>query len=416
MRPGAVALAAVLGLGAARGAAQAPADSAGPPGSELSVYLLTMGQGDQIWERFGHNAIGIRDRRANTDIVYNWGIFSFDEPGFMGRFLRGEMMYWMAGFDAAATIVDYVTLNRTVEIQELNLSPAQRLALLEFIRWNAREENRYYRYDYFRDNCSTRVRDALDRVLGGALRRATDTIVTSGSYRDQAMRLLGNDPWPTIGVDIGLGRRTDRPLTAWEEMFIPMKVRDHVRSLRVPDETGALVPLVSGERVVFQATRRPEREAPPPLLLPLLAAGAALGGALYGLGRRGLRRPGAAATAATAAMGTWCALVGAMGGALLYLRFFTQHAAAHDNTNLFAYNPAWLLLAAALPFAGAARGRGAARVLATLCGACTILGALLLFVPGFSQDSLAAVLLVAPANLVTAWLVRERTSAPHVAA
>ena len=69
------------------------ADAAGPPGSELEVYLMTMGQGDMVWERYGHNAIGIRNRQTGEDVVYNWGLFSFDEPGFIGRFLRGEMMY-----------------------------------------------------------------------------------------------------------------------------------------------------------------------------------------------------------------------------------------------------------------------------------------------------------------------------------
>ena len=191
------------------------------PGSELTVYLMTMGQGDQVWERYGHNAIGIRNRLTNSDIVFNWGIFSFEEPGFIGRFLRGETMYWMAGLDAAASVAQYRMLNRTVEVQELNLSPPQRLELLNFIRWNAQEENKFYRYDYFLDNCSTRVRDALNRVLGGAIKMATDTMQTGTSYRWHALRLMAEDRLTTVGVNIGLGRPTDRHITAWEEMFIP---------------------------------------------------------------------------------------------------------------------------------------------------------------------------------------------------
>jgi len=387
----------------------APVDS-GPPGSELTVYLMTMAQGDAIWERFGHNAIGIRDRKANTDIVYNWGLFSFDQPGFLGRFLEGEMMYWMEGFAAAATVVDYVAANRTVEMQELNLSPAQRLALLEFVRWNAREENKFYRYDYFRDNCSTRVRDALDRVLGGAIRQATDVDTTSSSYRDHAMRLVAPDWLTTIGVDIGLGRPTDRPLTRWEEMFIPMKVRDYVRTIRVPDETGALVPLVTGERVVFQAERVPEREAPPSLVLPLLLVGLSLGGLLYWLGRRGMAGGRASASAATFLTVVWGIAIGGMGIALLYLRLMTQHVAAHDNTNVFVFNPLWLLVVALLPLAsGGTAGRRALSGVATVAGGLTLLGVILVFVPGFTQDSLAVVLLAAPANLAIALVLLERT-------
>jgi len=389
--------------------AQQPADTAGPPGSELTVYLMTMGQGDQIWERFGHNAIGIRDNRTGRDLVFNWGLFSFDQPGFIGRFLRGEMMYWMGGFEFGPTVAEYDSLNRTVEVQVLNLSPAQRLALFDFIRWNAQEENRFYRYDYFLDNCSTRVRDALDRVLGGALRQATDSVVTTNTYRDHALRLVAGDRLATVGVDIGLGRPTDRPITQWEEMFIPMKVRDRVRELRVPDETGAMVPLVTSERVLVQAERAPEREAPPHLLVPLLLLGALLGGLLWWLGRRGLEGHPGAARGATALAAAWCLVMGVFGFALLYLRTMTQHVAAYDNTNIFVYNPVWLVVLGAMFTASASvTGRRLVFVTATVAGALTVLGVILLYVPGFNQDSLPVALLAAPANLVIAWLLRAR--------
>ena len=174
----------LLGAGIARAQSPAPAQ----PGSELTVYLMTMGQGDQVWERYGHNAIGIRNSITGSDVVYNWGIFSFEEPGFIWNFLRGENMYWMAGMDAAASVAYYRSLNRTVEVQELNLSPPQRVELVNFIQWNAKEENKYYRYNYFLDNCSTRVRDALNRVLGGSIKMATDTLGTGTTFRFHALR------------------------------------------------------------------------------------------------------------------------------------------------------------------------------------------------------------------------------------
>lgn len=372
------------------------------PGSELSVYLMTMGQGDQVWEKYGHNAIGIRNRITNSDIVFNWGIFSFEEPGFIGRFLRGEMMYWMAGLDAAGSVAQYQMLNRTVEVQELNLSPPQRLELLNFIRWNAQEENKFYRYDYFLDNCSTRVRDALNRVLGGAIKMATDTLPTGTSYRWHALRLMAADRLTTVGVNIGLGRPTDRPITAWEEMFIPMKVRDHLRNVRVPDETGKLVPLVMSERVLFQAQREPERETPPPMLLQLGPLGLLLGAGLAWLARR---RHRAAVPVALVAI----VLLGVMGGALLFLRFMTQHVAAYHNTNIFVYNPIWLLVI--VPFALARKspaiGR-AAFVLVTVAGILTAFGVIAPFLPGLRQGSIAVIALAAPIGLAAAWTLRER--------
>lgn len=400
-----------LSLGAALSAparAQAPADSAGPPGSELEVYLLTMGQGDQVWERFGHNAIGIRDRRAGSDVILNWGLFSFDQEGFLLRFLRGEMMYWMGGEDAAAAIAHYQALNRTVEVQELNLAPSQRLALLEFVRWNAREENRFYHYNYFLDNCSTRVRDALDMVLGGAIRQATEGEVSGDTYRDHALRLLAEDPLMTVGVDIGLGRTTDVPLTRWEEMFIPMKVRDYLREVRVPDETGQLVPLVTSERVVFQADRPAEHTERPSLVLPLLVAGLALAGAFWWGHRRAAAGSVVARRATTTAVVAWGLVTGVLGVALVFLRTMTQHTFAYDNTNVFTVNPVWLLVVLLVPFASAPASRRAVGTLALVAAGLAVLGTVLLFIPGFNQDSVEVALLMVPPGLVAAWIVRER--------
>jgi len=397
-----IAVSSLLVASATSSEAQAT-DTAGPPGSELSIYLMTMGQGDLVWERYGHNAIGIRDHRANTDIVYNWGLFSFEEPGFIGRFLRGETMYWMGGFDAAATLESYRRFNRTVEVQELNLSPPQRIALRDFIYFNAREENKYYRYDYFLDNCSTRVRDALNQVLGGALKMATDTVRTGTTYRWHSLRLMAEDRVMSTGINIGLGRPTDRPITAWQEMFIPMKVRDRVRELLVPDDSGRMVPLVTSERALFQAQREPERAAPPRMVLPLALLGLFLAKGLTWLAGRRPRAAGAVAM-------TVAILLGALGVVLLFLRFMTLHVAAYDNTNLFVYNPLWIVVVPIYLLAGRSpQLRRVAFLLASVAGALTAFGIIAPFLPGFAQGSFAVIALAAPAGLAVAWIIRERT-------
>ena len=379
------------------------ADTASIPGSELTVYLMTMGQGDLVWERYGHNAIGIRNNRTGQDIVYNWGLFDFAEPGFIGNFLRGENMYWMGGQDAAASLEYYRSWNRTVEVQELNLSPPQRIALRDFIQFNAREENKFYRYDYFLDNCSTRVRDALNGVLGGALKMATDSQMTGTSYRWHALRLMAEDRLTVVGIDIGLGRPTDREISAWEEMFIPMKVRDHVRALRVPDETGKLVPFVLSERVLYQAQRTPERTTPPMLVLPLGLLGILAGVGLFLLWKRGNR----ATTPIIVVVGTVATVFGL---ALLFLRYMTQHVAAYHNTNLFVYNPLWLVLLVALAAMNRVpRARRAVFVLSTIVGGLAAFGVLAPFLPGLRQGSFAVIALIAPTVLVGTWILRERS-------
>lgn len=92
----------------------------------LTVYLLTMGTGDMVWEKYGHNALWVRDDASGTDRVYNYGVFDFDSPGYWGRFIRGDWLYELAVSDIEFTLYQYAYLNRTVVAQELALSPAQK--------------------------------------------------------------------------------------------------------------------------------------------------------------------------------------------------------------------------------------------------------------------------------------------------
>src|SRR5688500_18521265 len=150
-----------------------PPSPAGEPGSELTVYLLTIGQGDEVWELFGHNAIWIKDRSDGSDMTYNWGMFDVNQPNFLGRFLTGNTSYWMEGIGLESMLQSYTQRNRSLLAQELNLTPEQRLLLKQALETNTLPQNKFYRYDYYRDNCSTRLRDMLDRALGGQLQTAT---------------------------------------------------------------------------------------------------------------------------------------------------------------------------------------------------------------------------------------------------
>src|SRR5690606_10368807 len=123
----------------------------------------------------------------------------------------------------------YAAQDRESVEQELALTPAQRAELAAIVAENALEENKYYRYDYFRDNCSTRLRDALDRVLGGSLKGRFTPLRTEWTYRSESVRLTAPDGLAQAGIDVALGPRADVPMTAWEAMFIPMRLRDYLR-------------------------------------------------------------------------------------------------------------------------------------------------------------------------------------------
>ncbi len=385
-------LALLLAAAARPGATQvAPPDSAA-----LSVWLMTMGPGDAVWERFGHNAIRIRDARTGDDRVYNWGMFSLDQSGFILQFLRGRMRYWMAAEDAALTVEAYRQHNRSVTLQEIDLSATQKAALYAFVQNNELPENRFYDYDYFRDNCSTRVRDALDQALGGVLSAQFRDKPTDLSYRDHARRLMQPDIWTYTGIDIGLGRPTDRRISAWEEMFIPMSLQRLIRDVRVKNAMGAQGPLVVNERVVVESSRQPVPDRPANWTPWYLLAGV-----LIGAGILACLLTRAAAVAYVIAF-IWCLVAGLLGVLLTLLWSATAHVAAYENANLLTFNGLWLLLAGVF----AARSRKARGFALVLTGA-AFAGPLLWLLPN-EQDTARVLALVLPIHTAVMLTIARR--------
>lgn len=399
--PGAVGLllAAVAltgGLGSRTAVAQ---DTAVPRAGDLTVYLMTFGPGAQVWERFGHNAIWIHDPVHGTDEAYNYGLFDFAQENFILRFVKGQMWYWMAGFPADRYVAQYQRDNRSIWVQELELTPAAAHELQTFLQWNAEPEHRFYHYDYYRDNCSTRVRDALDRVLRGQLHAQTDRVPTGTTYRFHTQRLTANDPPIYTGLLLALGERVDRPIVAWEEMFLPLKMREHVRLVTVPGPNGARLPLVRSERTIFESTAPPPPATPPNWLRWYLAAGVAIGAAAWLLARKArgsrLARFGFALVA-----GGWMLLAGLAGLVMAGLWGLTDHVAAASNENLLQLSPLALLVVPGVAGWGR-RGRRArlAAGSATVVAGLSALGLGLKLLPAFDQVNGQIIALALPAQI-----------------
>jgi hypothetical protein len=386
--------------------AQAPAP-APEPGGALTISVLTFGQGDAVFERFGHNALRVRDAATGRDLAYNWGMFSFDEPNFLGRFLSGDTRYWVEAFPGEPLIESYRRQDRAIVEQVLALTPAERLAVARFVEHNALEEHRYYRYDYFLDNCSTRLRDALDQALGGALARRFQPIRTAWSFRSESVRLMTADGLAQAGMDIALGPRADVPITAWEAMFIPMRLRDYLRDVTVATPDGATTPLVAREVVhhepVARAPEPPERRG-----LSLGAWGLILGAWMLLLApfneasRRRTRVPAAVMAAA------WHGLAGILGMALLGMWLGSAHVFWYGNWNLLLLSP--LGLVAMVPVArGILRGSltRLARVLWLAIAAMAVLA--LLLAPFVGQSLGGPLMLLLPAHLGLAFATWRHT-------
>jgi hypothetical protein len=372
-------------------------ESAGQePGSELRVWLLTIGPGEAVWERFGHNALRVMDTRTGYDASYNWGIFDFRQEDFIPRFLRGQMLYMMAPFASEPMIEMYRAAGREVVAQELDLTPAQKLELQDFAERNALPENREYFYDYFLDNCSTRVRDLLDRVLDGALFARFGTEPAGTSYRGVTRRLTRPDPLLYTGMDILLGSPGDRPITVWAEMFIPMTVRDAVRELTVSHGPDDVRPLVRSEEVLAEARVAAEPDQAPTWWPWYLLVGL-LGGTCFALLGVRAARASRPARWAVAVLGAAWGLLTGLSGLILVAVVFTDHDFMIWNENLFLLSPLSLALAVLVPLAVVRPAvRPAARAWALAVVGLGVLGVLVGLAPFAEQRNAFETVLILP--------------------
>ena len=373
--------------------------------NDVDVTLITFGSGGEVFERFGHNALWFHDRRTGLDIAYHWGLFSFNEPNFLVRFLTGDNRYWMGGVDAQALIGSEQRKGRPVTLQRLNLAPEQVTKLREFVQWNQRPENRFYRYDYFADNCSTRLRDALDGALGGAIRHSTERVATPLSYRRESVRLTADNAPVQAGIDIALGRPADAPLTQWASFFIPMRLRDALREMRIPGPGGTMVPVVAEEHALplpAEPQLVPEIPVSPRLAPRYGALGVLLAALVIGLRVMMVSRRSAAWGLAFFGS-AWSLLCGTFGVVLILAWAATKHVFWAWNENLMLLTPLSLLLVVLLPAAIlGARYERAARMIAAIVAALGLVAFLLAVVPG-GQESRALVAMFLPVHLAFAW-------------
>jgi uncharacterized protein DUF4105 len=397
---------------AAEAAAQSVAPDPTPthPGEDLRVWLVTAGPGDEVWERYGHNALRVLNTRTGRDVSYNWGIFAFNQVDFIPRFLQGRMLYRMAAFETTAMVNMYAQAEREVLLQELDLSPAQKFELQTLADINALPENRQYIYQYFLDNCSTRIRDLLDRVLGGALQRQFGSVATGTSYRDHTRRLTQIDPLIFAGMDLLLGTPTDVELTVWEEMFLPLTLRDELRKASIVGEDGTARPLVSAEEVVVEASRAKAGEVGSVWLVLALALGLGLGAVFASFGSRRVQESALLRRSVVTVAVSSSALGGVL-GLILVLLLFTDHTFAYWNENLFLFNPLLLGLAVMLPLSSARPAwRHRAGMLAAVVAGVALLGLVWQVVPASQQPNAMFFAVAVPAHLGLAWGLLARHS------
>ena len=200
------------------------------------ISLLTCSPGDLIYELFGHTAIRIQDDSHKLDFVVNYGLFDFDQPHFVYRFVRGKTDYTVGVSYTRSFIQSYAERGSSITESTLNLTLAEKQDLLNRLNENLQPENRIYRYNFIYNNCATKVRDIFDMSIKRKL--SYPTHVDSYSFREAIMLYTETAPWSQLGFDLCLGARADRTATQREMLFLPEVLGETYASAMLTDSTG----------------------------------------------------------------------------------------------------------------------------------------------------------------------------------
>ncbi|HEX2969778.1 MAG TPA: DUF4105 domain-containing protein [Bacteroidales bacterium] len=186
--------------------------------SDTTLYLITCGPGTEIYSIYGHSALLVRiDER---DTVYNWGVFDFDAPHFGWRFAQGNLDYMLIQERLRYFLGEYFYYKRYVLSQEINLEPDEKRIILDLITENLKPENVKYRYDFFYDDCSTRIRDLLEKAIGSKLIYPSD-YKAGTTFRDLIGEYQQFYPWLQFGIDLLVGSNAEKTAGIRDKMFLP---------------------------------------------------------------------------------------------------------------------------------------------------------------------------------------------------
>jgi len=233
-------------------------------GDSSFVSLLTFGPGEEFYTTWGHSAIRVCDSTIPLDVVYNYGTFDFDTEHFYLKFARGRLDYCLSRSSYVHVVNEYAFEGRWMCEQRLNLTRQERNNLLVLLEENYTPQYRYYKYDFFRDNCATRIRDM---VVGSLCHRSAvieQEVKDGASYRDLLYNPTEEQLWWRLGVDLLLGQRCDKKCTNLEYMFSPIEMMHQVDTTCFKVKQGdAFVPLTDslGNKVLLCADKHMVLEA-----------------------------------------------------------------------------------------------------------------------------------------------------------
>jgi hypothetical protein len=302
--------------------------------SHLRITLLTCGTGEEVWETFGHSAVRVTDSTMGTDMVYNYGTFDGYDENFLPKFVRGKLLYYVTYYPYNIFLQEYQHYGRSVFEQDLILNGDQKQQIYDFLKWNAQEENRYYKYDFFFDNCATRIRDAFPQSLGKGFKFAQ--VLPKGehklTFRDIINQYFYKVHWQRFGVNLLLGSPIDSVMTNSDIMFLPDYLRDGITGATLNGQPVSTRP----QMVVPGSERKPAGLNEPLVVMAIVALLT-----IVGLVVRPLRKLG------NVMMFLVLFVTGLLGWLMIFMWLGTDHQACQNNFNILWALPTNLFLAMA---------------------------------------------------------------------
>ncbi len=305
-------------------------------GEELEVRLFVIGQGDPLYSLWGHTGLAIKNTNNGKDVFYDFGNFYFEDDDFFSNFAVGRLLYiaWAAYTDPYIRSVKEQQRDLTEYV--LNLSPMSKLEMYQALNNKVKPENRTYLYHHYNDNCSTRIRDYIDNALSGQFLDKTE-IQKGKTFRESFLLFTSNSKLAGSILSLLQGPLIDKPISLWQEMFLPDVLGDVVSDFTYIDDEGKEVPLVSELNVLNKVNKRKplptEYQAPYGVAIIVSIVLTTL---ILLMNIRSLRgeRKIYALTSITVGF-----LLGILGSVLLFLAVFTDHTYSYNNLNLFMINP-----------------------------------------------------------------------------
>lgn len=301
------------------------------------VSILTNSASSQhVYSMFGHTVLRVQDPENIIDLSFNYGVFDFDSPNFMWRFVTGATDYMVIGYNSRFALEEYKERGVEVKEQILNLTTVEKQRIWDALVLNAQPENRIYRYNFLYDNCATRPRDIIEANIDGQIRyTATNEEQT---YRDLIHECVDQNPWLRFGIDLVIGTDADKIITDRQKDFLPSYLFQAINGAQVIRDN-AITPLVTETKILSEATMISDKdilEINYPLIVGLIALFITLLFSFWTFKYNYFKFAKLFDT-------LLFVLAGSLGCIIYFLMFHSTHPCVANNWNLVWLNPIMLL-------------------------------------------------------------------------